>query len=342
MASEREITTPVDLCDARGRLNPAARGWARQPMLRANLRRRWGRKKRWDYWAVITDEVVVSFVHADIDYAGLANVWVMEHATGAQAAAGMLQPFARGMSLPAQVCTGLQSVAHKAITLRIEETAEATRLVAAFGVACAPTRRAATSDEAASQAVALGFPLALKAGNGAIVHKSDVGAVRLDLASVDEVRSAFDDLATRLGEEMGGAILQPMVAPGIETIVGILQDRSFGPAVLFGMGGTTAELVRDTAMQLVPVTDADAHDLVRSLRTSPLLFGYRGAAPCDTGALEDLLLRVGLIADSLPEVAELDANPVVVSPTGAVALDVKVRLEPTLLNHDGLRALNPL
>lgn len=130
MASEREITTPVDLCDSRGRLNPAARGWARQPMLRANLRHRWGRKKRWDYWAVITDEVVVSFVHADIDYAGLANVWVMEHATGAQAAAGMLQPFARGMSLPVQVCTGVQSVAHKAITLRIEETAEATRLVA--------------------------------------------------------------------------------------------------------------------------------------------------------------------------------------------------------------------
>ncbi len=219
---------------------------------------------------------------------------------------------------------------------------EANRLVAAFGVACAPTRRATTSDEAASQAVALGFPLALKAGNGAIVHKSDVGAVRLDLASVDEVRSAFDELSTRLGAEMGGAILQPMVAPGVETIVGILQDRSFGPAVLFGMGGTTAELVRDTAMQLVPVTDADAHDLVRSLRTSPLLFGYRGAEPCDTGALEGLLLRVGLIADSLPEVAELDANPVVVSPTGAVALDVKVRLEPTHLNHDGLRALNPL
>jgi hypothetical protein len=91
-------------------------------MLNANLRGRWGRKKRWDYWAVITDELVVSCVNAHIDYAGLANVWVMEHATGAQTTAGMLAPFGRGIELPAQVCTGVQSVAHKALQLRIEET----------------------------------------------------------------------------------------------------------------------------------------------------------------------------------------------------------------------------
>lgn len=130
MASERELTAPVDLCDERGRLNPGARGWSRQPMLRANLRGRWGRKKRWDYWAVITDEIVVSFVYADIDYAGLANVWVMEHATGEQTTAGMLHPFGRGIHLPEQVCTGVQSISHKAIDLRIEETPAATRLVA--------------------------------------------------------------------------------------------------------------------------------------------------------------------------------------------------------------------
>ena len=111
---EREITSPVQLCDERGRLNPGSRGWSRQPMLNANLRGRWGRKKRWDYWAVITDEIVVSFVYANIDYAGLASVWVMEQATGEQTTAGMLRPFARGITLPAQVCTGTVSVAHKA------------------------------------------------------------------------------------------------------------------------------------------------------------------------------------------------------------------------------------
>ena len=127
---EREITSPVQLCDERGRLNPGSRGWSRQPMLNANLRGRWGRKKRWDYWAVITDEIVVSFVYANVDYAGLASVWVMEQATGEQTTAGMLRPFARGITLPAQVCTGTVSVAHKAINLRITETDDATRLVA--------------------------------------------------------------------------------------------------------------------------------------------------------------------------------------------------------------------
>ncbi|MGB8858609.1 MAG: DUF2804 domain-containing protein [Ilumatobacteraceae bacterium] len=130
MAAEREITAPVDLCDAHGRLNPDARGWSRQPLLRANLRGRWGRKKRWDYWAVITDQLVVSFVYADIDYAGLANVWVMEHATGQQTTAGMLQPLGRGIQLPAQVCTGEQAISHKAITMHITETAGSTRLIA--------------------------------------------------------------------------------------------------------------------------------------------------------------------------------------------------------------------
>jgi len=218
---------------------------------------------------------------------------------------------------------------------------EAIRLVDAFGVRTVPTRRAATADEAASMAEDLGLPVALKAGSGALVHKSDIGAVRLGLATPDAVRAAFADMASRLGPEMGGAVLQPMVETGVETIVGIAHDPSFGPAVLFGMGGTTAELIRDTAMQLVPVTDADAHDLVRALRTSPLLFGYRGSEPTDVAALEELLLRVSLVADTLPEVVEFDANPVVVSPSGVTALDLKVRLEPARPDHEGLRALRP-
>ena len=127
---EREITLPVALCDQRGRLSADARGWSRSPMLRANLRHRWGRKKRWDYWCVITDEVVVSLVYADVDYAGLASVWVMEHATGRQWTAGMLSPFARGFALPDEVCTGTVSLHHTSLDLQIEELPRATRLVA--------------------------------------------------------------------------------------------------------------------------------------------------------------------------------------------------------------------
>jgi hypothetical protein len=128
MNVEREITEPVDLCDHRGRLSDAARGWSRRPMLRANLTRAHGRKKRWDYWAVITDELVVSFVYADIDYAGLSNVWVMEHGTGAQTTAGVLQPLGRGFDLPQHVCTGSVSIDRPEFALHIDESLSGTRL----------------------------------------------------------------------------------------------------------------------------------------------------------------------------------------------------------------------
>ena len=106
---EREITGPVDLCDGR-RLSPAARGWSRHPMLRANLRGAWGRKKRWDYWCVITPEVVASLVYADIDYAGLAGCWILDRRTRATADASVLRPLGRGFELPDQVCTGTATI----------------------------------------------------------------------------------------------------------------------------------------------------------------------------------------------------------------------------------------
>jgi acetyl coenzyme A synthetase (ADP forming)-like protein len=205
------------------------------------------------------------------------------------------------------------------------DQADGVALCEAFGIPVAPVRHATTADEAAAAAEAMGFPLAMKSGAADLVHKSDVGGVRLGLITADEVREAFGAMEAALGDSLGGVVLQPMVAPGIETIVGVTQDPSFGPLVLFGMGGVTAELVRDTALRLVPLTDVDASELVRSLRSSPILFGYRGTAPSDVAALEDLLLRVGRLADELPEVRELDCNPVLVGPTGVVAVDVKVR-----------------
>lgn len=126
---EREITHPVDLCDGR-RLSPAARGWSRRPMLRANLVGAWGRKKRWDYWCITTPEVIASLVYADIDYAGLASCWVLDRRTGVTTDAAVLRPFARGFDLPDQVCAGTVSVVDPKLTLRIEERDERTRLQA--------------------------------------------------------------------------------------------------------------------------------------------------------------------------------------------------------------------
>jgi hypothetical protein len=128
VAIEREITERVDLCVGADRLNPSARGWSRRPLLRANLRGSRGRKKRWDYWAIITDEVVVSFVYADIDYAGLSNVWVMEHGSGSQTTAGVLQPFARGFVMPEFVCSGSVSIDRPDFSLHIDESLAGTRL----------------------------------------------------------------------------------------------------------------------------------------------------------------------------------------------------------------------
>jgi acyl-CoA synthetase (NDP forming) len=186
-------------------------------------------------------------------------------------------------------------------------------------------------------------PVALKAGSGAIVHKSDVGAVRLGLDSPDAVRDAFTAMQAGLGDAMGGAVVQPMVEAGVETIVGVTHDPSFGPLVLFGMGGVAAELLRDTSLRIVPITDVDAHEAVRSLRSSPLLFGYRGAPEVDVAALEDVVIRVGQLADALPEVAEMDCNPVIVSPQGATAVDVRVRLAPPHSSPlRGLRRMRPI
>jgi acyl-CoA synthetase (NDP forming) len=181
--------------------------------------------------------------------------------------------------------------------------------------------------------------VALKAGAGAIVHKSDVGGVLLDLGDDDAVRRAFIELRSALGDD-ATVVVQPMVPSGVETIVGVTHDPSFGPLVLFGMGGIAAELLRDTALRILPLTDLDAYEVVRSLRLSPLLFGYRGAAECDAAALEDLLLRVGHLAEMLPEVEEMDCNPVVVTPSGAIAVDVKIRLAPVVPGPPpGLRRL---
>jgi acyl-CoA synthetase (NDP forming) len=186
----------------------------------------------------------------------------------------------------------------------------------------------ATAAEAGTVADALGYPVALKAAAPSLVHKTDVGAVALRLTDVAAVRAAFARMEDRLGDGMGGAIVQRMAAPGVETIVGVTQDPSFGPLVLFGSGGVTAELLADRTLRLVPMTDVDAHEVVRSLRGSPLLFGYRGQPAVDVAALEDLLLRVAHLADEIPEVSEMDLNPVIVSVNGVVAVDVKIRIRP--------------
>ncbi len=178
-------------------------------------------------------------------------------------------------------------------------------LLAAYGVRCLPSRLVTSARAAGKAALELGMPVALKAVGPELVHKSDIGGVRLGLRSEGSVRKAYAAVQKAVGQKMWGALIQPMAPPGVETMVGVTADPSFGPLVTFGLGGLWADLLGDQAFRVVPLTDVDAAELVTGVRMSPLLEGYRGSPPCDVEALIDLLLRVGQLADHHPELVAL-------------------------------------
>ncbi len=204
---------------------------------------------------------------------------------------------------------------------------DAVAMLRAFGIATPGASAVTSATAAAAAASQLGFPVALKAMGSTILHKSDVGGVRLDLTTADEVASAFTAMSSHLGGAMEGAIVQHMLR-GVELITGVITDALFGPVVVFGSGGTAVELFGDRVLHILPMTDQDAREMVRSIRGAPLLFGHRGAPRCDVGAVEDVLLRVARLAEAVPQLAEMDLNPVIASPNGAVAVDVRIRLAP--------------
>jgi len=187
-----------------------------------------------------------------------------------------------------------------------------------YGLPVAPERFAETPDEAAAAAAELGFPVVVKTA-AAGAHKTESGGVALNLGDEAEVRGA----ATRIG---GRVLIQPMVHGGAELLAGLVQDPVFGPLVAFGPGGVFAELIGQAQFRLAPLTDIDARELVQDGRAGELVRGYRGAPPADADALVDLLLRLSQLAADHPEVAELDLNPVLALPDGAVAVDVRLRV----------------
>lgn len=205
---------------------------------------------------------------------------------------------------------------------------DAYRLLDTYRIGRPRFETVATASDAARVASAIGYPVALKAGAADLVHKTDKGAVRLGLNSASEIEQAYADMELGLGDSMGGAFVQAMAEPGVEVIVGIVHDRAFGPLLMYGTGGTTVELFGDRTLQVLPITDTDTAELVRSTRGSALLFGYRGAPPVDVAGLEDLILRVAQLAQDHPQIAEMDLNPIIVGPRGAVAVDAKLRIAP--------------
>jgi acetyl coenzyme A synthetase (ADP forming)-like protein len=206
---------------------------------------------------------------------------------------------------------------------------EVEKLLDCYGISLVRTLHAGTPQEAGLVAQELGGQVVLKAVAPGLVHKTEAGAVRLDLAGKDETEEAAEGMLEKLGLaglEGTSFIVQPMVGVGVEMLVGVTHDPVFGPIVVCGAGGVLVELLKDVAVRITPLTDQDASEMIRSLKTFPLLNGYRGGPRYDVQALEQLILRVGALVEDIHEIGELDLNPVIVLPEGQGVSLVDARL----------------
>ncbi|MFD3732812.1 GNAT family N-acetyltransferase [Streptomyces sp. NPDC058632] len=220
----------------------------------------------------------------------------------------------------------------ESLTLGPEETRA---LLGAYGIHVHRALPAPTADAAVEAARTLGRPVALKVTAPHLRHRADLGGVRLDIADEEQLRRAHAELTQQLGtpEELR-LVVQRMAPRGVDTIVRAVIDPAAGAALSFGLAGPPSQLLGDMAHRLIPVTDREAASLVRSIRTAPLLFGWRGSTPVDTPALEELLLRVSRLVDDHPEVVAVGLEPVVVATRGVSVLGASVRLAPPPARDD--------
>ena len=208
---------------------------------------------------------------------------------------------------------------------------EAKAALGASGVPVTATTLAQTREEAAAQAEAMGYPVALKVVSQNVAHKSDVGGVVLGLESHDAVAAGYDEIihsvqAAQPSAVIEGVSVQEMASPGVEVIVGMTTDPQFGPVMMFGLGGIMVEVLGDVAFRLAPLGEGDARDMIDEIQGRQVLDGVRGQPPVDIAAIEAMLDRVSEFAAAHPEVAELDLNPVIASPEGAIAVDARIVL----------------
>lgn len=208
---------------------------------------------------------------------------------------------------------------------------EALELLAAYGIPTAPAAIATSAEDAASMAERIGYPVALKIVSADIMHKTDVGGVRTGVGHAEDVREAFEAIiraATRAvpHASVSGVLVQRMIKSGPELIAGVTRDTLFGPLVMFGLGGIYAEALRDVTFRIAPLGDADAADMINGIRAKKMLQGMRGQPAINVAALKNVLRRVSQLAVDIPELAELDLNPILAFGDGVVAVDARVKL----------------
>ncbi|MBI2856142.1 MAG: acetate--CoA ligase family protein [Chloroflexi bacterium] len=209
---------------------------------------------------------------------------------------------------------------------------ESKELLNEAGIPVMETRLARSRAEAVRIAQELGLPAVLKIVSPDVVHKSDVGGVKVGLNSARQVQEAYDSIISSVRQavpsaSIQGVSVQKMAPPGVEVIIGASTDPQFGHVVMFGMGGVLVEVLKDVALRLVPLTPRDAREMIREIKSFQILEGYRGAPPSDIGKLEAAILDLSRFLESHPEVREVDLNPVFCYPQGIVAVDARVVLE---------------
>lgn len=209
---------------------------------------------------------------------------------------------------------------------------ESKELLRESGIPVMDTVLARTRTEATRQAQEMGLPVVLKIVSPEVTHKSDVGGVKVGLDSLRQVRGAFDSIVSSTQEAVPSATIegvsvQKMADPGVEIIIGANKDPQFGHVIMFGLGGVLVEMLRDVSLRLVPLTPRDAREMVREIKSLPLLQGYRQYPACSLESIEKALLDLSSFLEKHEEVRELDLNPIFCYADGLVAVDARVVLE---------------
>lgn len=213
---------------------------------------------------------------------------------------------------------------------------EISDLFSAYGIRFASSRIALSAQEAVEAAERIGYPVAVKLFSPTITHKTDVGGVMLNLKSAKEVIDAFNQISKNIekisrSSEMKGVTVQKMLSGGVELIVGVTQDKNFGPLIMFGLGGVYAELFKDVNFRIHPLTDVDAQAMINDFRAHKILEGWRGAPASDIEAIKDLLLRISAMIEDIPEIQEMDLNPIMAMEAGrgCFAADARISVAQT-------------
>ncbi|MGD9159141.1 MAG: acetate--CoA ligase family protein [Desulfobacteraceae bacterium] len=208
---------------------------------------------------------------------------------------------------------------------------EAKQILMESGINCTDTRLAATKEAAVELSEGFGYPVVLKVSSVDISHKSDAGGVKVNLKNKAEVENAFDAIIQSCKTavptaKIEGVSVQPMGKSGTEVIIGVINDPSFGPTIMFGLGGVFVEVLKDVAFRIIPINKSDAEDMINEIKGKKLLEGYRGQEPADVVSLQQMLLKLSDFVNETPEIQEIDMNPVFAYRDGAVVVDARIIL----------------